>query len=898
MNLAAGHRLGPYEIVSPIGAGGMGEVFRARDTRLDRSVAIKILPAEFAANESLKIRFDREAKTISQLNHPHICTLFDVGESSVSGSKEGGPFSPTESVSYLVMELLEGESLAERLARGPLSLQEVIRYGAQIAEALDRAHRAGVVHRDLKPGNIMITKSGAKLLDFGLAKSGAALVGADPVSSAFAAGSATQMKPLTEQGQIIGTFQYMAPEQLEGAEADPRTDIFALGAVLYEMITGQRAFEGKNKTSLIAAIVSGAPRPINELQPMTPAMLEHIILRCLEKDPDYRWQSAHDVAEELKWIGSRSSQSTTATALAVPRRFLHRWIVPGIAAFALVVAASGITWYATRDHDIPLAVVRADVSMNPGLLAGTPGTPFALSRDGRTIAYVGVAPEGDLLVVRRLDRGSVAVLPDTRGARNPAFSYDGQWIVYSSPFGMRKIPVSGGTPQLIAEGSTFGAHWTAGGEIYFGTDQGVEKVRHDGTERAMIVSSNGGNRSFVRPSLLPDKRTLLLEYNDSGSTRSMIGLYDLQKKSLRDLRSGANPRYLRTGQILYTEGNTLYAAKFDGREVTSPAPVLAGIAVHPVTATAFYDVSDTGVLLYRPGTVAMESGVLSWIDRNGRIEPLALPPRPYAHPRLSRDGKRVALAIRDALTDIWILNLERQTLGRLTFEPSENEMPSWMPDDRSIIFSASRKDEPRIHFLKSFDGTGAEKKVFNAKHHQHISSVSSDGKYALVTEFHPQTGTDVWVYTVDGSEKPRPLLVNKFDEHAARFSPDGKWIAYTSAESGTQEIYVIGFTAGGKWQISGNGGRNPVWSRDGKELFYLEGQKMMSVALVQTDEGFNAGIPKFLFEGKLQLLPRGDTNYDVAPDGRFLGIAADSGIEGHPLQVIVNWFEEIAPANK
>lgn len=891
MTLAAGSRLGPYEIVSRIGAGGMGEVFRARDTRLERSVAIKILPAEFASNSSFKLRFDREAKTISQLNHPHICTVFDVGETALAG--EPADAGSAETMSYLVMELLEGESLADRIARGPLPLQEVVRYGAQIAEALDRAHRAGVIHRDLKPGNVMLTKSGAKLLDFGLAKGGATVIGGNSSASSFLADGETQMKPLTEQGQIIGTFQYMAPEQLEGAEADPRTDIFALGAVLYEMTTGRRAFEGRNRTSLIAAIVNGTPRPINELQPMTPPALEHLILRCLEKEPEQRWQSAHDVAEELKWIGAAGSQ---ASAIAVaPGRAGKRRILLAAAALAIALTSAGLAWFAAYEPSVQLPVVRADVALNPGILPGTSGRPFAISPDGRSIAYITVTAEGDVLAVRRLDRGAEVVISGTRGARQPGFSPDGQWVSFTATGGLRKVPVTGGAPQLIAEGNANGTKWNDDGYIYFTSDFGLERVRNDGSGRTVLADSAGGTRFFGHVSVLPDRRTLLLDVASSESRSGSIVAFDIEKKTVRTLRAGANPRVLPTGQILYTEGNTLFVAKYDTRrQMLGPGvPVLTDVAIHPVTGVAFYDISDNGVFLYLRGTVAIESGVLAWIDRSGKVDRLALPPRPYAHPRLSRDGKRVALAIRDAVTDVWVLNLERQTLGRLTFEPSENEMPSWMPDDRNVIFSASRKNEPRIHLLKSFDGTGGERKVFNSRSHQHISSISSDGKRALVVDFAQQTGTDVWIYPLDGSGQRQPLLVNKFDEQNATFSPDGKWIAYTSTESGIPEVYVVGATQGGKWQVSTDGGRNPVWSRDGKELFYIQGSRMMKVDVAQGGESFVASLPAMLFEGKFQMLPRSDTNFDVASDGRFLVVMPDAGSEGRPLQVIVNYFEEL-----
>ena len=499
MTLAAGSRLGPYEIVAPLGAGGMGEVWRGRDTRLDRSVAIKVLPAEFAQNVQLKLRFEREARAISQLNHPHICTLYDVGDN------------------YLVMELLEGQSLADRLTKGSLPLEQVLRYGAQIADALDKAHRAGIIHRDLKPGNVMITKSGAKLLDFGLAKSGA------PIDL----DGATQHKPLTQEGTILGTFQYMAPEQLEGVEADARTDIFGFGVVLYEMATGHRAFEGKTKTSLIAAIVKENPRPMAELQPLTPPALEHVVNKCLSKDPDDRWQNAHDIAEELKWISGAGSGAGVAAPLVARRKSRERlgWVA------AVVVAGGAAVFFATRRPDVPPRLETAVVPPE-GVAFSYAGGSIALSDDGRQVAFVGRGADGKSLIwVRSLGSSAARPLPGTEGAWFPFWSPDAKSIAFAAGDKLKKVSVGGGSPETLADAPRFlGGSWNRQGDILMSTAPGILRVSAAGGNVDVIIPSNNRTlprRSFFRmddassspPSVVPGILMVCTPHHSTRMTR-------------------------------------------------------------------------------------------------------------------------------------------------------------------------------------------------------------------------------------------------------------------------------------------------------------------------------------------------------------------------------------------
>src|SRR5947209_18665460 len=433
MSVVPGERLGPYEVVARVGAGGMGEVWRARDTRLDRSVAIKVLPAHLSADTQFRERFEREARTISALTHPHICTLYDVGNAS--------------GIDFLVMEYLEGESLADRLARGPMPVEEALRVAIQVAEALDRAHKAGIVHRDVKPGNVFLTKSGAKLLDFGLAKLSVSGNSA-PMMFSGATVAPTQQKPLTQEGTILGTFQYMSPEQLEGTEADARSDIFALGAVLYEMLAGRRAFDGKTRTSVIAAIVSSQPTPISQLQPLTPPAVDHVVERCLAKDPADRWQSARDIAEELKWIGERGSQAGLAAPVRMRRKSRERLAWSIAAVLALAVTGGSIAWL-RRPAPRPLPVVRVDLNLTPPVSVYLQGRPLAISPDGKRIAYVDVDSQASRILLRGLDRLGATELAGGDNARSAFFSPDGEWIAFVANGQLKKVSVSGGRPQLL-----------------------------------------------------------------------------------------------------------------------------------------------------------------------------------------------------------------------------------------------------------------------------------------------------------------------------------------------------------------------------------------------------------------------------------------------------------------
>jgi len=883
MSVAPGERLGPYEVVARVGAGGMGEVWRARDTRLDRSVAIKVLPAHLSADTQFRERFEREARTISALTHPHICTLYDVGNAS--------------GIDFLVMEYLEGESLADRLARGPMPIEEAMRVGIQVAEALDGAHKAGIVHRDVKPGNVFLTKSGAKLLDFGLAKLSVSGNSA-PMMFAGATVAPTQQKPLTQEGTVIGTFQYMSPEQLEGTEADARSDIFALGAVLYEMATGRRAFDGKTRTSVIAAIVSSQPTPISQLQPLTPPGLDHVVERCLAKDPADRWQSARDIAEELKWIGEKGSQAGVAAPVTMRRKSRERLAWSIAAVLALAVFGGSIAWL-RRPVPRPLPVVRVDLNLTPPLSSYLQGRPLAISPDGRRIAYVDVDSQASRLFVRGLDRLGATELAGTDNARFAFFSPDGEWIAFGANGQLKKVSVNGSPPQLLTPEAGLDGSWGDDGMILIAAKGGIRRVSANGGQSDLLVpwDTRSGLTDHRIASLLPGgKAVLLCSMPAIGASPldQKIAVYDLKTRTFHVLRGGTNVRYLPSGHLLYADHGNLFAVGFDPKTyamTSDPVLIAQGVMTNGASGVAAFDVSKNGFLTYASGSVSAPMTRVVLVDRHGVATPVALPPQPYEHPRVSPDGKHLAMSIRTQTTDVWVYDFERGTLGRLTFTPTENETPIWSPDGRRVLFSSTREEHARTHYIRNFDGTGSDDPLVDTTEHSHLSAISPDGKTLLMTQYTSQTGSDLLTWSPGGSA--RVLLQTQFDERAARFSPDARWIAYSSTESGHTEVYVIPANGGGKWQVSTSGGFAPVWSRDGRELFYRNGNDMDAVE-VTPGSSFAASVPRVLFSGEFQNLTRGDADYDVTPDGQhFVMLERDKETKPAPVILVANWFEEL-----
>jgi Tol biopolymer transport system component len=864
-SICQGARLGPYEIVSRIGAGGMGEVWQARDTRLERNVAVKVLSDHFAANAQLKIRFEREAKTISQLSHPNICTLFDVGED------------------FLVMELLEGESLADRIARGPLPLPDVLRYGAQIADALDRAHRSGVVHRDLKPANVMVTRSGAKLLDFGLAKGPVVDVSVD---------GATQQRPLTQEGAILGTFQYMAPEQLEGVEADARTDIFALGAVLYEMVTGKRAFDGKTKTSLIAAIVGGTPRPLHELQPLTPPALDHVIARCLEKNADDRWQSAHDVAEELRWIGGGSAQSS-AVQVARPKRL---GVAAGVAV-AVIAALTGIaaTWLVTRRNDPKPRTTRTAIVLPAETsLAVYGANRIGISPDGNLVAYVAVRSGVQQIYVRRLDRFEAVPLAGTEGATSPFFSPDSASVGFFDGKHLKRTSVDGGSPQTIAEvPDVRWATWMSDGTIIFarGTE-GLFAVPSDGGAPVLLMQSGG--RWGLAPEAIPNTQ-LLVGIEGTGTIVVVDKTTATAKKVYEsaDLVSAAT--LIAPGYLVFCRAGALLAAPFDVKRlaVTGAAKTVAeNVVVTRPFSTPLFAVSENGTLIYVAATPGFGASTLTWVDRKGNQQPVNSIARSFEEPRLSPDG-RIAVTLRDANPDVWLEDAGREVLTRFTFGGQEEESPDWSPDGKSIAYSALRGNTHNL-YVKRSDGSGEEKVLVETANHAHAGSWAPDGTSIVFTDYTAATGGDIWMKSLSPAAQPRPLVQTPFNERGPRISPDGHWLAYTSDESGRDEVYVQSYPQpGAKFQISIDGGGEAVWSPAGHELFYRHADAMMSVKTTFSPS-FSASSPELLFRGPFVWTRRGEAAYDVSQDGtRFLMVKHNAASSPTQINVVTDFLNDL-----
>jgi eukaryotic-like serine/threonine-protein kinase len=889
MAILPGRRLGPYEILSAVGAGGMGEVYKARDTRLDRIVAIKVLPAHLADRAELRERFEREAKTIASLNHPHICTLHDIGHQ--------------DEIDFLVMEYLEGETLAQRLLKSSLALEQVLQYAIEIADALDKAHRKGITHRDLKPGNVMLTKSGTKLLDFGLAKLKQEVSPANVPLSELP----TANDPLTAEGALVGTMQYMAPEQLEGKEVDARTDIFAFGAVVYEMATGKRAFEGKTQASLIAAILEREPPPMSSLQPMTPPALDRVVRRCLAKDRDDRWQTARDLEVELKWIAESGSQAGLAPTAAMKgfRALGRRALILSVGIFLLGAAIAGMAVWSLKPTPTPQPISRLTITLPQGQqLAGLENGPaVVLSPDGTHLAYVARHGGTQQLYLRAMDSLEVKPIPGTEGASNPFFSPDGQWLGFFAGTKLRKVSVSEGAAVTVGDASVpRGASWGSHGMIAFAPTpvSALLQVPDAGGTPQPLTRFEKGDISHRWPEFLPGGKAMLFVAGTSAAdfANAQVTVQSLGTGERRDLiQGGANPRYAPSGHLVYAQGGSLMAAQFDPRRllVTGAAvPVVEGVLQFPVSGVAQYSFSATGSLVYVLGGVQSAQSKLVWVSRNGAEQALATPARAYLNPRLSPDGRRVAVGITESESQIWLYDLSRETLTRFTFEGNTNNRPVWTPNGKRIAFQSS-KEGPLNIFWQLADGSGGLERLNTGKYTQAPSSWSPDGQLLAFFEVNPTTQRDIWVLPL-GDRKAQPFLRTPFNESVPRFSPDGRWLAYISDESGRYEIYVQAYPGpGGKWQISTEGGTEPAWNPNGRELFYRSGDKMMAVDIA-TRPGFAAGKPHMLFEGQYQPAPATLPNYDVSPDGqRFLMVKPTESVEAAPTQinVVLNWFEEL-----
>jgi Tol biopolymer transport system component/predicted Ser/Thr protein kinase len=826
MDMQPGTRLGPYEIVSRIGAGGMGEVFRARDTRLERSVAIKVLPAELARNAQLRVRFEREAKAISQLNHPHICTLYDVGDD------------------YLVMELLEGETLADRIARGPLPLADVLRYGAQIADALDRAHRAGIVHRDLKPGNIMITKAGAKLLDFGLAKSTTQQVNPDGPTLAHD-------KSLTQEGTILGTFQYMAPEQLEAEEADARTDLFALGAVLYEMATGRRAFQGKTRTSLIAAIVGSQPQPVSQIAPLSPPALDHVIQKCLEKDREDRWQSAHDVAAELQWIATLSTQTTKPTASRTAK-------LATAAAIVLALALAAVAMMYVRARNAPARRSAFEILPPKGWWF----EQQFLSPDGTMVAFRAANDDGENGIwVRRLDRVEATRLTSGVDETLVAWSPDSKWISYiaTEQVGrqLRKIAVAGGTSEVFSARVprvNVGAAWGTDGTIVYARSfgEGLRAVKQDGADPVEVTKLDRTRQESVHawPKFIDASRFLYIVHTIA-EKKNEIWAGSLDGKLKKQIAFADSLVGYAREHLYFIRDGAIYAQPFDVEELKlsgDPRRVAERVFYSESDSSGYGTVAADGSLLYVPSSERQI--LLAWYDRSGRRTETILEEKNLVGPRLSPDGTKIAAAKRDEIkgaADVYVFDLARGIRTRITSGLANHTNAEWSAEGDRLYFGSDRAGMYDI-YVQAEDGSTPAEVLWKSDRDKTIEDVSPKGDSMLAAEYNSATGGDLWLVDLRDPDKRRLLVATEASELAAEFVPGVPWFAYLSDRSGRFELYLHPLAGGRSTQISTNGATNYVLSPDGKELYLRDLKNEHTVVPLQFN-GTNvvAGKPQPLF---------------------------------------------------
>ncbi|MDO8677263.1 MAG: protein kinase [Acidobacteriota bacterium] len=922
MALAEGTRLGPYEIHSAIGAGGMGEVYKATDTRLQRTVAVKVLPKHWADHADMKQRFEREAQALASLSHPHICVLHDIGRES--------PATGEAAIDFLVMEYLEGETLAARLERGAIGLDEALKLGIQIADALDKAHRRGVVHRDLKPANVMLTPGGTKLLDFGLAKTGAGSAGG--VSALSGVTVLPARTDLTTPGAMIGTLQYMAPEQLEGSEADARTDIFAFGVLLHEMVSGKRTFVGKTQVLLISAIATSTPEPLSKVEPATPPALDHVLATCLAKDPADRWQTARDLLAELEWIaegGASTQAAAPVRVVARSRAWLYRGLIAAVVLPAAAMVAPALLYLRGPDAQqelrfrVPIQLTAearaaggtggAGRGSNTGA-AGTSGpgvfdpANFAVSPDGRAIAFVArqtIATEDSwILYVRPIGAVTPQRLPGTEGAAQPFWSADSRWIGFIAGTKLKRVEASGGPPQEIADASGFsGGTWNREGVILFGSAQGLFRVPAEGGKPEAVTTLDGSENGHFWPHFLPDGRHYLYTaWSGQAASRAIVaGTLDSKDKT-RILSAGSNAGYSNPGYVIFHRDSAVYAQTFDAATLAvsgEPVRIADEVTFDSANGRGDFRVSQNGVLAYfylaggtagaGPAGPASDLGEwqLAWIDRAGQVVQHVGPPGAYRGVEVSPDAKRIAVHRHDANGgDIYVIEPRGSQL-RLTRDASRHSsMPLWSPDGSRIVYASLRSGKWGLYQTLS-SGSGAEEPLHESDLPKAPMSWSPDGKRIVFWVQDPKTGSDLWVLTVE-DKKAAPIVAEPFNETHGQISRDGKWLAYTSnSKDNRNEIYVKPFPTGaGGWQVSFTGGDWPRWRGDSKEIFYHSpvgatggtpyafGGPMYSVQVNAKGDVFEPDTPREVVVFPALNVPHsgGDYHpYAVAPDGqRFL----------------------------
>lgn len=885
-----GNKLGPYEIVEQAGAGGMGEVYKAKDIRLGRIVAVKVISGLTAKNPDLRQRFEREAKAISSLNHPHICILYDVGQQ--------------DGQNYLVMEYLEGETLSGRLRQGAMGTDELLKYAIQIADALDKAHRKGLVHRDLKPGNVMITKDGAKLLDFGLAKL--------KVSGGIVEGTVeTKTTPLTGEGTIIGTLQYMSPEQLEGKEADARSDIFSFGTVLYEMATGKKAFQGSSQASLIASIMKEEPRSISQIQPMSPPMLERVIKQCLEKDPDQRWQSSGDLKRALQWVSEGGSQIGIPISIS-KRRKLNEKVLIGASALLLATTAFFGTLYFKKANE-PVEVVRTHIHVPEGHNFETfTGGSFVISPDGLKMAFTAHDTSGgnDYIWVRSMNSLESIKLDGTEDAFFPFWSPDSKYLGFFTFGKLKKILASGGPSLTLCDAPDGrGASWNKDEVILFTPDwekSGIHRVSAAGGKSTPVTVLDTTFKDFTHRwvEFLPDGKHFLFfarTEGDAGGDQDAICVGSLESGEFKRLFPAKSNAVYTSGHILFVRESVLMAQPFDadGLKLTgNEFPIAENVSYLIGWHRGVFSASPNGYLVYRMGAVENRSNLLV-VDPEGKALDSIGEQLPRFGPRISHDGNFITVDVSDqanANSDLWIYDLVRGISTKFTFGTEIDRGAIWSPDDKQILYTSIVKESSRI-YVKSVGGADSARLLYESTFTLWPGDWSSDGRFVA---FIHDDNSDIWILPVQGGGEPYPYLKTTFLESWPTFSPDGRWLAYTSAESGKEEIYVAPFpNYTGKWQVSTNEGDRPHWSRDGKKIYYLNNQDSIMVAEVDgSGTSFKVGKVRSMF--KITGAWRPGRIYDVFPDEQRFLINIDPSMQStayiqssSSVILVQNWAEEL-----
>ena len=871
--LPAGRMLGPYRIETLLGSGGMGQVYRAYDTRLNRTVAVKVIADDLAAATAFRERFEREARVLAALGHPHICTLYDVGRD--------------EGIEFLVMEYVEGETLASLLTRGPLSVGDAVRFAAEIAEALDAAHRRGVIHRDLKPGNVMITRTGtsrpgaphAMLLDFGVAKSAASAV-VLPVSDGDA----------SAPGSIAGTLRYMAPEQLEGRDSDTRTDIFALGALLYEMLTGTAR--------------AGAP-PLRDSRPDVSIALERTIATCLETDPDGRWQSAADLARALRWMAADASSSGAPSPSPVT---LRRTALMLAATVLAIVAVASLITFLRREPPAPTALTQFELALPDGWTLAdltvvsssnaVTTNPLAVSRDGLRMAFVARNEQGEQrLWLRTLDRAQPRMLDGTEGATEPFWSADGGDLAFFADRKLKRIDVDAGVVTTICDAAGRGGSWGNGGDILFASGGLIHHVRATGGTPIPVTERAAGEQSHIRPLFLPDGRHFVYYAFKPGGPQ-IVYFTSLGTSERRELlqTEATNVGYAR-GHVLFVRGQQLLAQPIDLSQGTlsgTPMTVIEDIQTQPAMPTlGVFAVADNGLLVYQPSHGPPHS-TLTWFDRAGTRLATVGEPANFAHVRLSPDGARVAVNVLDDAAnrgDAWIYDLPSGTRSRFTFDATPANTLAWSPDGKHIVFGTHSTSPPSL-IVKASDGSGVERplRLGDARlgPGRQPDDWSPDGRRILLF-----AGGGLWTVAAEGDPELAPWIGGDDQKIFAQFDPSGRYVAYQATAGGRPEIYIEAFPGpGGKWLVSTAGGTLPRWRSDGRELFYIApDDSLIAVPIAVSESSVQVGRPQRLFKTRRKVMStRFGYSYDVAPDGRrFLINTSPAPRPPSPLTVVMHW---------